>query len=70
MPQVTHGHYRGAPGPAGSPACIDFCDVVPPAQSTDPQVASSANGSTFSNVNGATGSTFYVKVAGVWTNLA
>ena len=70
MSQIVNGVYRGAPGPAGSPPCIDFCETVAPANSTDPMVASSSNGSTYSNVNGGSGSTFYVKVNGAWVNVA
>ena len=70
MPQVTNGIFRGTPGPAGSLPCIDFCETVVPSASIDPQVNACANGSTYSNVNGGTGSTFYVRVNGAWTNLA
>jgi hypothetical protein len=70
MSQIVNGVYRGAPGPVGSPPCIDFCETTVPSDSADPQVASCANGSTYSNVNGGTSSTYYVKVNGAWVNLA
>ena len=70
MPQVTRGIILGCPGPAGSHPVIFFIETVMPSASTDPQVASCANGSLYSNVNGASGSTIFVKVAGSWINLA
>ena len=70
MPQIVNGVYRGAPGPAGSPPCIDFCETMTPTASANPQVNTCANGSTYSNVNGGTGSTFYVRVNGAWVSLA
>ena len=70
MPQVVNGIYLGCPGPAGSAPVIAFVETTTPANSTDPQVASCANGSTYSNVNGSTNSTYYVKVNGAWVNLA
>jgi hypothetical protein len=69
MPRIVNGIYLGAPGPAGSLPCIAFCEITTPANSTDPQVNACANGSTYSNVNGGTGSTFYVRVNGLWVNL-
>jgi hypothetical protein len=70
MTQIVNGSFRGAPGPVGALPCIDFCETTTPANSTDPQVSACANGSTFSNVNGLSGSTFYVRVNGAWVNLA
>jgi hypothetical protein len=70
MAQIVNGIYRGAPGPSGSAPCIDFCETVVPSASTDPQVNTCANGSTYNNVNGLSGSTFYVRVAGAWVNIA
>jgi hypothetical protein len=70
MPQVTNGIFRGAPGPVGSLPCIDFCEVTTPDLSTDPQVNACANGSTYSNVNGGTNTTFFVRVNSAWIAVA
>lgn len=73
MPQVTVGNFVGLPPGASqgtTPPVLDLLDVVAPGASSNPDVKACSNGSRFTNVNGSTGSTLFVKVAGAWVNLA
>jgi hypothetical protein len=74
MSQITGNPAAGLGGlmlGAGTtgPLAILFGAEAPSAI-TDNSVVSASNGSLFININGTTGSTLFVKVAGSWTNLA